>query len=510
MELNNDELGEMGENRFAELCARAKLICNKSHRDRGGWDFLVEFGFDAVRGVSLDKRPGPMSCHVQVKTISAKAGSVRMALNMAERLAKEQKPSFLFVLRATEDKEDFSDAYLLHIIDDKLASILKRLRKESAKSSHKTQTNQMEITFTPKAEDRIDVTGFALRSSLQHACGSDVGQYGLFKGKQLKELGYTGAPYQLKVSFDAVNQIELEEAFLGSKKSIPVSSISAYETRFDITLPEYESVAGTIVIEPASSLPWSIVFRAPGLMPASFKATAYVVPAQISGERRRMRVSSDHVEINFTSDDAGSRIDLRHEFRKSGGTIDEWFAYYRMCQTLHLRGTIEMETPYGHGHQISLRDHDFEYLRDASALVQLCEKLVKVAQIAGLDPTSSFQWDSIADAHDEIMILHSIIDGEQTSIEFNGIAPDDLRESRSIPDMILLHCFKIGDSQIAYSMKANVDMLVQGSEVKITLSSIEFRAARMIPEGCGIDWYAEHVRTTERTDRIGWFRLGLD
>jgi hypothetical protein len=101
--LNSDELGEKGESRFKEFCADAKLICNKSDRDRAGWDFIVDFPFVDQKALSLDNRVAPSSCHIQVKTVYASTRSVRLKLNMAERLAKELKPSFVFVIKVNED-----------------------------------------------------------------------------------------------------------------------------------------------------------------------------------------------------------------------------------------------------------------------------------------------------------------------------------------------------------------------------------------------------------------------
>ncbi|MGO4660194.1 hypothetical protein AB4Z34_36430, partial [Ensifer sp. 2YAB10] len=134
--LTSDELGEKGESRFRELCADAKLVCNKSERDRVGWDFTVDFGFSSQGDISLDKRLPPVSCQVQVKTITSNSRSVRVRLNMAERLAKDVKPAFIFVLRVN-DKNSFIDAYLLHIYGSRLEAILKRLRKESAAGTEK-------------------------------------------------------------------------------------------------------------------------------------------------------------------------------------------------------------------------------------------------------------------------------------------------------------------------------------------------------------------------------------
>ncbi len=86
--LTPDELGEKGESHFKEICADAQLICNKSDRDRdrAGWDFIVDFPFIDQEELSLDKRIAPPSCHIQVKTVYASTKSVRLKLNMAERL----------------------------------------------------------------------------------------------------------------------------------------------------------------------------------------------------------------------------------------------------------------------------------------------------------------------------------------------------------------------------------------------------------------------------------------
>lgn len=46
--LNSVELGEIGQARFKEICADAKLICNQADRDRSGWDFIVEFPFQDI------------------------------------------------------------------------------------------------------------------------------------------------------------------------------------------------------------------------------------------------------------------------------------------------------------------------------------------------------------------------------------------------------------------------------------------------------------------------------
>jgi hypothetical protein len=134
--LNPDDIGEKGQSHFQMICADARLVCNKAIRDRTGWDFIVEFPFSDIQGPhSLDSRDAPLSSHVQVKTLLAqnvRLQNVRfkMRLSSAERLAKDIKPAFVYVAKV--DWPNVIEPFLIHLIDDPLAAILKRLREENA------------------------------------------------------------------------------------------------------------------------------------------------------------------------------------------------------------------------------------------------------------------------------------------------------------------------------------------------------------------------------------------
>src|ERR1700748_712130 len=102
--MNADDLGEKGQSRFQEICVDAALYANKSTRDRPGWDYIVEFPFvDGPSPSAIDSRPAPLSCHVQVKTILSTTDRITLRLSGAERLAKEIKPAFIYVLLLAED-----------------------------------------------------------------------------------------------------------------------------------------------------------------------------------------------------------------------------------------------------------------------------------------------------------------------------------------------------------------------------------------------------------------------
>ena len=139
--LSSDPLGAKGESRFQEICEDAGLICNKATRDRTGWDFIVEFQFEAPgEAYSLDNRAVPISCHVQVKTVlTTSTDRFKVRLSSAERLAKELKPAFICVLKVKG--VEFIEAYLIHIIDKPLERILKRLREAEVGKDDLRSTN---------------------------------------------------------------------------------------------------------------------------------------------------------------------------------------------------------------------------------------------------------------------------------------------------------------------------------------------------------------------------------
>ena len=69
-----EELGDVGEDLFRSLCSRARLNCNKSERDRTGWDFRVEFKMDGDAGATLDQR-SPRAAQIQLKCTAGESGT---------------------------------------------------------------------------------------------------------------------------------------------------------------------------------------------------------------------------------------------------------------------------------------------------------------------------------------------------------------------------------------------------------------------------------------------------
>lgn len=257
--IDQQVLGNKGEQRFGELCADTGLTFNNAALDLAGWDFIVNSDVDDTQAVSLDRCRTPLSCYVQVKTIWDTSRSVKLKLNMAERLGIEAIPSFICVLRVNRDLQ-FTDAFVIHVADDRLAAILRKLRKAQADMDG-VPLNRKFISFTPCETERIDLTGVALREALIHHVGPDLHSYISKKREQREKLGFKGKPLQMSAVSENLSASELLDAFLGLRREVPVSSLEVVETRFEIPLPDGEPTSAKITIEPQPSDNCSITIR---------------------------------------------------------------------------------------------------------------------------------------------------------------------------------------------------------------------------------------------------------
>ncbi len=167
-----EKLGAVGENMFRTLCGQARLVCNKSDRDVTGWDFIVEFPMATPdAGTPLDRRTAD-ACHVQLKSTAGESGSrVSAKLSAVERLAKDPRPALIVALRLRAGGQPLV-GYVIHLIGDELARVLRRLRV--AEANRAFDINRMTISFDYlKAGTRFELSPDSLNGALRAAVGDD-------------------------------------------------------------------------------------------------------------------------------------------------------------------------------------------------------------------------------------------------------------------------------------------------------------------------------------------------
>lgn len=491
--LKQDNLGAKGESRFSEWCEDEGLICNKSLRDRAGWDYIVDFEHDEASKDLLDHRKHPLSCVVQVKTIHDSNDSIAVKLNMAERLAKEPKPAFFVVLKV-DDKKNFTSAHVIHVMDGCLFAILKRLRQEESRANQKS-INKKRITFKATDDNRIELSGASLRRAFIKYAGTDLQKYISDKAEQISSLGYEIRSYGGKIVLTAPNVDELVDIFMGEKKEVPVDSFEAYETRFGITLPHIRPTPGKITITPNPSDRCKVKFKNPDHeYPVVLEGEVYHTPLVIDG-RKRTVFKCDLLKITVDHSTKGSNIDISHDVL-TDGTIEQWKTFHSVRWLIWATET-EMEistSKFGKILSLSLKEalerapvDEDQLLRNANDLGLLDH----LQRLAGADSNKHFSTQDLNKARDGVAMLSALV-SEKGLIYVAKQVPDGLR---NLPEKTarVINKISIGDVVFAYFGEANFKLDFDGNEATICLSSLRIKSAEVIGED---DQDFEHFKHT--------------
>lgn len=294
-----DDFGEAGQSLFKNLCDRVRLTCNPSNRDRTGWDFIVEFPFSDPRSPeTLDQRQ-KTTCHVQVKATAALGnGRVSLTLSAADLLAKDSHPSLIVVLRLKKDGAPLK-GFVVHLLDEALSRLLRRLRLAESKGRRDTQN--LSISFDYRRFGKpFDLTPAGLRAALAEACGPDPVGYALEKVRQLTELGYEDGGVELAGWFHVGDDEQFSRVLLGLAPIKPVD-VAAFDVRFGIAVPykgELFNRIEEIFLSPPSVTDCTVVVKGPLMMPAAIFQAQLIVAPPVDG-RFRMLIQHPHFEFTF-------------------------------------------------------------------------------------------------------------------------------------------------------------------------------------------------------------------
>lgn len=384
--LNSDELGEKGQAHFKEICADAKLVCNQSDRDRTGWDFIVESDeLQTKEGAvaPLESRKVALSCHMQVKTLLDKNDKFEMRLTSAERLAKEPKPSFIYVFKVN-DALEYTGAYLIHLRDEPLSKILERLRKEDA--ARNLAPNKKKISMSASRYGiPLAPTGQALRDALVAACGADLHAYADDKKRQLEELGFEERPYELNMTLPGTLD-DLVDVFLGIKPTAHALNLSSTQTRFGIKLPVFQDKAGDISFTPAPADTCTITVRSKDLLspPAVFQGEM-VFPAipGLPREHTKYLFRTEFFDLVVSAD----KISIATFPNIGPQTPSTWASYFRLALVMATgSGTIQVSSntrPISSSHELTAKAANLQP-DQCRYSIDICERVSSLLKMIGI------------------------------------------------------------------------------------------------------------------------------
>lgn len=287
---DNDRLGLLGENAFADLCERAGLYASKLTPDRTGKDFIVEWPMKDTAG--LDSRPPPLRCNVQVKATRIGSRQVKVKLSAAEWLVKDERPSFFIVpVFGPDDRVDHY--YAFHLDGDILERMLIALRKATAEDA---DPRKKSVSLTLSRGIRLREAGVA--GYMLICAGPNPEPYATRKRELLRTLGYADDGAEYKVTFFAKDVSEIVSCIMG-ERSLTAEIGPARRVRFGIMALESSDLElpakGHISFGPMENQSWTFTTGTGAASSLELNAVSAVV-AGLPAEHWREKATNGLVE----------------------------------------------------------------------------------------------------------------------------------------------------------------------------------------------------------------------
>ncbi|MBN2180333.1 MAG: hypothetical protein JW715_00355 [Sedimentisphaerales bacterium] len=227
------DVGGMGESTFEFWCKSVGVTANKSHEDKTGWDYLVEFPIDHDNSLPVDLIPPAIECRVQVKSTDKYPGKIDMSLKNMERLVKTQMPAFICIFEFG-GKDIPQRVFLVHIGKELIYRTLKRLRKQKPQSLKKIKRPILTIKYDKNVMLSAN-NGYSLIQEIKKYIPDGMEKYHKWKEQLNNTVGYESGHGKIIVSMSGLDPLaDLIDLSLGLRKDLEVSNIKIYDSRFGI------------------------------------------------------------------------------------------------------------------------------------------------------------------------------------------------------------------------------------------------------------------------------------
>lgn len=452
--LESERIGLIGEQQFPLLCAQAGLICNKSRVDVMGWDFIVEFPVERFGGcVTLDQRQAK-AVRVQLKsTLGRTQSRVRLSLSSVDRLAKDPYPSVIVVFRMSQEGM-LQSGYLVHLIGDELARILKRLRLAEADEAH--DINKADISYNyEKVGTRFEPTPEGMLEALASICEADSGSYTIEKQRQLAELGYERGQFEAEAIAFIDGPQHLNNVLLGLTPLKP-TQLRVFDARFGIRLPYKGTLfddLDELVLTPPSLGPCVVSIRGIGFgRAARFDATMFIGPPIDATVGPELLIRYTDFLVRMTR--AGARFETELGLDGVQRSLEQ---HAELARALSLMASGQAEITISENTRIpsiALPIGELlsgPYVDQLPAISKFLDGWQMLLSKAGVGSGDRFNFDEIW-AADEAQIAVEMLLNPKPAVrmEFQSLANDDRAGSL---DVLLFRTCSLGSTSLTYCAK---------------------------------------------------------
>lgn len=357
--MSNYNVGDLGESKFAELCAQGNMTYNKSQMDRMGWDYLIEFKKKENENRTADNSDPQIECKVQVKSSNGDSKKVKISLSNLLNMVQYTNPAFIFYIEYDKALEP-SNAYLRHIDKNLIEKVLKRLRQLSIEENKKDLHKRvMTIDFWDELKLK-NITGTCLRELIEKHVGNNMDSYVSQKRNHVNSAGYDTYRYSGNFITEGEESVQkMIDASIGIDVDVPIKMIAAHEVRFGIKnrLPHFKSDNAILKISSVEPIPVTVSFQNKKEdIILKFNANAYYpsITKGLPSKYFKVRIKGDFFEIIIASPPQENKfqitsVDKAMDLRSIRNMIylQSWLAYSN--DKLHLkienatRGTLEID-----------------------------------------------------------------------------------------------------------------------------------------------------------------------
>jgi hypothetical protein len=470
--IDQSVIGRRGERAFADLCERAGLRIAKPEPDMTGKDFLVEFPLAALEGPhTLDSRPIPLSCYVQVKTIAHKTDRIKLKLKAAERLVKESKPTFIAIV-CLDENENVSNVCMIHVYDSIIISILKRLREEHAKKSFLIGNKY--IYFNLNLSTRLAREIQAVRDFISIHISKGMIEYANSKNKQIVELGYDLNRYKINIQFDALSPGEFVDGLLGLR-DLPTLQVEHFENRFGIALrADDHSIfeRSTVKIQPNPAAKCRIALNGQSSKRLALLDGDLYFPGELAMNVGVRKLLVKSALINIIVDERGLNISMPETQRKDSYELSTFSNSYRMIDLLSsepcfLNVTIEGMPDMFFPIDAPITGGDTKFFKAMLPVLEAAAQL----RLRANAPDSPVYIDDIVRQRFDIMQANQALIERDSSIYFETGLPTT--GAALVPaDSLFTGGVAIGNSHYAYAIRARVEPTKEADHVAWSASDI--------------------------------------
>ncbi|ENV48332.1 hypothetical protein P255_01213 [Acinetobacter brisouii CIP 110357] len=229
------DLGQLGESTFEMWCAQVGLIANGSAIDKTGWDYYVEFPISSnVTTKELHK--SAFECKVQVKATDKQDRKLPITISNLRRMATAQMPTFYAFLEF-DGKNEVQNAFILHIDNDLVFKILKKIHEiEQSESEKDKNLNKRKMTLFYNEQHKLEkLDGNNLKETILKYIGENYSEYIVGKNKYLQDCGFEDESITMKFSIEGEDGIQkIIDVSLGLEKEFNVKNLISIEKRFGI------------------------------------------------------------------------------------------------------------------------------------------------------------------------------------------------------------------------------------------------------------------------------------